>query len=182
MKSRESWLLKTVALASFPSTSSTLGIGCTACNRVLLSGFKSAHSPHCSWFFTTIPAHHGVGWLTLEITPMASILSSSSFTFSWRDRGTFLGIHNGWYHLSLILYSPQVCLFSETLQWIVAWWCPLCWPNWLVRWGTSSESQWILRSYSLDQDYFTTWTLCFGVGDFLCELPYHLQGLTCWPS
>ena len=45
---------------------------------------------------TTIPAHHGVGVVTLEITPSFSIRSSSFFTRGRRGIGTFLGVNSAY--------------------------------------------------------------------------------------
>lgn len=91
----------------------TLGIGCIYRKMLSLSGFKSTHILTTPDFLgiITIPAHHGISWLTVEITPIAPINSSSSFTFSQRGRGTFLGVYRKGVALSLnfILYSsPSV--------------------------------------------------------------------------
>ena len=67
---------KTLAPASCASVSSTLGSGWTSLSTLRLSGFS------------TIPAHHGVGSDTFDITPAFSILSSSSATLERRGRGT----------------------------------------------------------------------------------------------
>ena len=40
----------------------------------------------------TMPAHHGVGAVTLEMTPSDSMHSSSAFTFGCIGRGTLQGV------------------------------------------------------------------------------------------
>ena len=68
-------LEKTLAPASWANVSFTLGSGCTSLSTLVLSGFKSTHIRTAPDFFgtTTIPAHYGVGSLTLEMTPAFSI-------------------------------------------------------------------------------------------------------------
>ena len=45
---------------------------------------------------TTIPAHHGVGTSTLEITPMASILASCLVTLGLRGRAMLQGVESAY--------------------------------------------------------------------------------------
>ena len=57
------------------------------------------HTMRIAPFFfgtTTIPAHHGVGSSTFEMTPIDSIRSSSSLTFGRNGRGTCLGAYREW--------------------------------------------------------------------------------------
>ena len=87
-------LLKTLAPVSCAKVSSTLGKGCTSLRTAVFNGFRSMQMRTEPSFFgsTTMPAHHGVGTSTFEITPIDSIRSSSFFTV-WRSgRGTFLGV------------------------------------------------------------------------------------------
>ena len=80
--------VKTLAHESCASVSLTLGSGCTARTTLLLSGLRSTHIRTLPDFLgtMTIPAHQGVGSSTLEITPMASMLASSSATFEHSGR------------------------------------------------------------------------------------------------
>ena len=43
---------------------------------------------------TTIPAHQGVGSSTFDITPIASILSSSCLTFGRKGKAMFRGVES----------------------------------------------------------------------------------------
>ena len=78
---------------SCASVSSTFGRGCTSLRTFSFSGFKSTQIRIAPSLFgtTTIPAHHGVGSSTFEMTPMDSMRSSSSLTFGRNGRGTCLG-------------------------------------------------------------------------------------------
>ena len=85
---------KTFAPASWAKVSSTFGSGWTSLSTLWLSGLRSTHILTFPFFLgtTTIPAHHSVGSVTLEITPAFSILSSSSATCDRRGRGTCRGV------------------------------------------------------------------------------------------
>ena len=60
--------------------SSTLSRGCTSCNTCSFKGLKSTHMQTDPDFLctTTMPAHHGVGVSTREMTSSDSILVRSS--------------------------------------------------------------------------------------------------------
>ena len=85
---------KTLAPANFASVSSTLGSGWTSLSTLSLSGFRSTQILTFPDFFrtTTIPAHHGVGSVTLEMMPAFSIFPSSSANLGRRGRGTLRGV------------------------------------------------------------------------------------------
>ena len=79
-------LLKTVTPDSCARVSSTFGSGWTSRRTFSFRGFRSTQILIAPSFFgtTTIPAHHGVGWSTLAITPNFSMRSSSSLTLERR--------------------------------------------------------------------------------------------------
>ena len=102
---------KTLAPASWAKVSSTFGSGWTSLSTLWLSGLRSMYILTFPVFLgtTTIPAHHPVGSVFLELTLAFSILSSSSATCNWRGRGTCHGVKivygfaSKW---SWMLYSP----------------------------------------------------------------------------
>lgn len=63
------------------------GVRSTHILGVLLSGLLAGLG------ITTIPEHDSVGSVTLEMTPMSSILWNSVLTASLRGRGTHRGAH-----------------------------------------------------------------------------------------
>ena len=88
-------LLKTAAPANCAKVSSTLGIGWTSRSTLSLSGLRSTQmrTAPLGLGTTTMPAHHGVGSSTLEMTPRFSIRCNSSLTF-WRSgMGTLRGVY-----------------------------------------------------------------------------------------
>ena len=84
----------TVAPASCARVSSTLGSGCTSRSTLSFRGLKPTRILTDPNFFgtTAMPAHHGVGSSTREITPSDSMHVSSSCTFFLRGKGTFCGV------------------------------------------------------------------------------------------
>ena len=106
-------LLKMVAPARSARVSSTFGIGCGSRRTFSLSGLRSTHiltSPD-RFGTTTMPAHQSVGVSILEITPMHSMRSSSSFTFGLRGMGTLRGTYSecgSASSRSLIRYSSPI--------------------------------------------------------------------------
>ena len=86
--------LNLTAPASWARVSPTLGIRCTSRHTLSLRGLRSTHILTAPDFFgtTTMPAHHGVGSVTLDMTPKASIRSSSACTFGHRGIGTLLDV------------------------------------------------------------------------------------------
>ena len=89
-------LEKIFAPPSCASVSSTFGSGCTSLSTDLFSGFRSTQMRTFPDFFgtTTIPAHHGVSSVTLEIILSFSMQFSSSMSFGLRGSGTFLGVNS----------------------------------------------------------------------------------------
>ena len=87
-------LLKILAPASCARVSSTLGNGCTSLSTLSFSSFRLTQMRMAPSFLgtKTIPAHHGVGSSTLEITSIDSIRLSSSLTFWHSDSGTCRGV------------------------------------------------------------------------------------------
>ena len=100
------------APANWASVWSTPGSGCLSHLTHWLSHVRSTQI--LTWLFdfgtTTILKHHSVGWVTLAITPLLSILSSSCQTALHRGIVTPLGVEreNGCaLSCSSILYSPS---------------------------------------------------------------------------
>ena len=96
-------LVNTLAPAIWARVESTLGSGCTSLITFSFNGFRSTHTRSFpdGLVTMTIPAHHGVGSLTLEITPSFCI-RCSSFSTSARcgsatRRGTYManGVASG---------------------------------------------------------------------------------------
>ena len=99
-------LEKILAPTSWANVSSTFGRGWMSLITLLLSGFRSTHMWTAPNFLgtTTIPAHHGVGLLTLEINPVFSILLSSAATRGQSGSGTCRGVNRrGWLCIRLEL-------------------------------------------------------------------------------
>ena len=92
-------LAKTLEPANLPNVVSTAGRGWFSRLTNSFSLVKSTHTLILPLLFgvTTIGEHQSVGWSTGEMSPVSSILSSSSFVFRYNGRGTFLGteIANG---------------------------------------------------------------------------------------
>ena len=123
---------KTLAPASWESVSSTFGSGWTSLSTFWLSGLRSTQIRTLPDFLgtTTIPAHHGVGSDTLEITPVFSVLSSSSATLGRRGKGTCCGVKSAcglvsgrsqmWYSLARVPRSWKTFVnFFWTLSAVV---------------------------------------------------------------
>ena len=76
-------LVKTLEPANLPRVVSTAGSGWFSLLTYLLSLLKSTHTLTFPLLLgvTTMGAHQSVGWSTLDMTPVSSILSNSSFIF-----------------------------------------------------------------------------------------------------
>lgn len=79
-------LVNSLAPVSWANVSSTLG---TSHSMPWLSGLRLTQIRIAPLFLgtTTMPAHHGVGTSTFEMTPMSSMRSSSSVTCALRGMG-----------------------------------------------------------------------------------------------
>ena len=93
-----STLINKVAPVNWASVSSTPAIGCVSHNIFSLSPLRSTHTlTSLSCFgITTIPAHHGEGSVTFEMTPTFSMRSSSSLTWALIGMGTFHGVNRAY--------------------------------------------------------------------------------------
>ena len=127
-------LEKTDAVCNCANVFSTDGIWWNSLRTLSLSLVRSTQIHTSSFFFgtTTSPNHQSVGTSTLEITPCSSILSSWTFTFSFRGRATRLGAEseNGWaLSFNLTVYCSSS--FPNPVNSLGIWWgiCHLVVPG-----------------------------------------------------